>query len=342
MTESFDLVPPLPREIQLEVTGACNLRCQMCLVSYRAPLNKINGSMSFETFRSIVDDLPDLEQVTLQGLGEPLLAPDLFRMIEYASSRGIRMGFNTNGTLLSRDRARRLVDAGLHWLHVSLDGASRETYEGIRRGSDFDRVRTNIHGLVEVKRELGADRPRVQLVFVAMRRNIAELPDLVRLAADWGVESIWVQNLSHSFSDTDPAGAYRKIRTFAATEALWRDAESGVEGRRWFDEASELAAELGVDLRLPRLDEASPTPLLAAGEPGCDWPWRSSYVTHDGVVQPCCMVMGSDRAELGRVDESTGFRAVWENERSQAFRAALKTALPPDVCRGCSMYRGVF
>jgi MoaA/NifB/PqqE/SkfB family radical SAM enzyme len=115
--------PPLPKEIQLEVTGACNLASRMCLIRYRPKLGKREGAMCFDTFKRIVDDLPELEKITLQGLGEPLLAQDLYRMIEYASGRDVRMGFNTNATLLTRDCARRLVIAGLAWLHVSLDGS---------------------------------------------------------------------------------------------------------------------------------------------------------------------------------------------------------------------------
>lgn len=92
--------------------------------------------MCFHTFKELVDAVPRLERLTLQGLGEPLLAPDLFHMLEYAAERGIRAGFNTNGTLLTRPISERLVALGVDWLHVSLDGATAETYEGIRDGSD--------------------------------------------------------------------------------------------------------------------------------------------------------------------------------------------------------------
>src|SRR4051812_167080 len=104
--------PPLPRELQVEVTAACNLRCHMCLVRYRPPVDRVHGSMSFDRFRATVDALPVLEKVTLQGLGEPLLVPDLLQMVAYASARGARVGFNTNGTLLTREKATQLVEAG--------------------------------------------------------------------------------------------------------------------------------------------------------------------------------------------------------------------------------------
>ena len=330
--------PPLPREIQIEVTGACNLACRMCLVRYRPKLGKREGAMCFHVFKSILDDLPELEKLTMQGLGEPLLAPDFDEMVEYACERGIRVGFNTNGTFLTRERAERLVRAGVDWLHVSLDGATKETYEGIRDGSDFDKVRRNIADLVEVRREHGADRPTIQLVFVAMRRNLHELSALVRLAAELGVESVWVQNLSHSFSDTDPSGSYAAIRRFAAGEALW--SEPNPEAVRRFEDAAALAEELGIGLRLPRLEEPEPEP-REPGSPGCHWPFESAYVAHDGEVQPCCMVMGADRAALGSA-EHDGFARVWRNGSYAAFREALLTDEPPDVCAGCSLYRRVF
>jgi MoaA/NifB/PqqE/SkfB family radical SAM enzyme len=329
------LLPALPLEVQVEVTGACNLRCRMCLVRYRPALDRRTGSLSLETFKALVDELPRGSTVTLQGLGEPLLAPHLFDMIAHASARDCRVGFNTNATLLSRRRAERLVQAGLAWLHVSVDGATAATYEAIRDGARFEDVERNVRALVDVKRRLRASHPELSLVFVAMRRNVHELPALVRLAADWGVHRLRVQNLSHSFSDTDPAGSYREIREFAAREALWDSPErlAGV-----FAEAQAAAAEHGVELRLPR---AEPAPEASPATPGCEWPWRSAYVTRTGHVQPCCMLMGGDRAVLGDLSRAS-FADIWHGAAYRDFRAALHTSSPPDVCRGCAMYRGVF
>jgi radical SAM protein with 4Fe4S-binding SPASM domain len=329
----------LPTELQLEVTGACNLACKMCLVRYRPKLGRKSGAMCFHVFRDVVDALPDLRKLTLQGLGEPLLAPDFFRMVEYATARGIRTGFNTNGTFLTPPASERLVALGVDWLHVSLDGATRQTYESIRDGSDYGVVTRNIRALVGARRRLGSDRPTVQIVFVAMRRNLRELPALVELAAEWGVESVWVQNLSHSFGDTDPSGSYLEIRQFAEREALWQGEYERAEAV--FDQARALGERLGVELRLPRLREPdAPDPL--PGGVGCHWPFESAYVTHDGKVQPCCMVMGADRAVLGNLEEA-GFAEIWRSELYEDFRAGLQPGgIPPEVCKGCSLYRRVF
>ncbi len=333
--------PSLPRELQIEVTGSCNLRCRMCLVSYRPEIGRREGALDVEIFRALIEENPQLKRVTLQGLGEPLLAPDLVTMVELASARGIEMGFNTNGMLLTERRAEQLVRAGLGWLHVSLDGARADTYEAIRGRADFDRVGRNVRQLVEVRRRLGAERPRLSLVLVAMRRNLAQIPEVVRLAAEWGVGRLWVQNLSHSFSDTDPSGDYRGIRAFAEEEALWNSDD--LEHARWvFAAARREAGRLAVELRLPRLQARAGTRKAEPGQPACDWPWRSAYVTHEGLVQPCCMVMGSDRVRLGDLKQRR-FSEIWSSEAYAEFRRGLTgEAAPHPVCAGCSVYHGVF
>lgn len=330
--------PPLPRELQLEVTGACNLRCPMCLVSHRPALSRSTAAMTFARFRELVDALPGLRRVTLQGLGEPLLCPDLVAMLRYAAERGVQAGFNSNGLLLTRARAEELVAAGLGWIHVSVDAPTPEAYASIRRGGELARLERNVRDLMEVVRAAGDRAPEVHLVAVAMRRTLHLLPDLVRLTADWGVGRLWVQGLSHSFADADPAGGYAGLRAFVAGEALWSE-DAPPETAGVMAAARRVAAELGVELRLP--SPPRPPARRAPGTAGCDWPWRSAYVTHRGDVQPCCMIMGADRATLGRLDEQP-FREVWDGAAYTSFREALLTEEPPEVCRGCSAYRHVF
>lgn len=335
MAGEWSTAPPLPREIQVEVTAACNLRCRMCLVRYQPPVDRVTGTMSLADFTALVDGVPGVERITLQGLGEPLLVPHLDDMVRLAAGRGIAVGFNTNGTLLTAERAERLVDAGLAWLHVSVDGATAATYESIRDGAHFDRVRRGVEAIVAARARRGTGRPDISLVCVAMRRNHRELPALVRLAAEWGVGRLWVQNLSHTFSDTDPAGRYEEIREFAGAETLHGVAEADES----FGSARRAAEELGVELRLPRTEE-SPAP-RPPGTPGCDWPWRSAYVTRDGGLQPCCMVMGADRAEVGHLADGP-LAEQWVAAPYRRFREQLLSDEPPTVCRGCSSYRGLF
>src|SRR4051794_25983495 len=262
-------VPPLPEHLQVEVSGACNLRCRMCLVRYAPAVGRREGALAYEDFLALVDSVPGLRRLTLQGLGEPLLSPHLLDMIRHAAGRGVHVGFNTNGVLLSRGLARELVAAGTGHVHVSLDGASAATYEDVRHGTghaprpgQFERVVANLRGLLAARGD--APEPRVVLVFVAMRRNVGELEALVGLAAELGVDELWVQTLSHVFSDTDPAGEYTDIRRYAASEALFADPATAADAHSVFARAAARARELGLKLRLPELERT------AAGS--CSWP----------------------------------------------------------------------
>src|SRR4051794_11728200 len=238
--------PPLPAHLQVEVSGACNLRCRMCLVRYAPAVGRREGALAYEEYLELVDSLPGLRRLTLQGLGEPLLSPHLLDMVRHAAGRGIHVGFNSNGVLLTRAVARALVVAGTGHVHVSLDGATAATYEDVRHGTrraprpgQFERVVANLRGLIAARGD--ARRPRVVLVFVAMRRNLGELEALVDLAADIGVDELWVQNLSHVFSDTDPAGEYEAIRAYAESEALFADAGTAAATQAVFARAAARA-----------------------------------------------------------------------------------------------------
>ncbi|MFC3384207.1 radical SAM protein [Couchioplanes azureus] len=329
--------PPLPSHLQLEITSACNLRCMMCLVRYRPPVNKLSGAMRPELFHRLVEQVPELRRLTLQGLGEPLLSPYLPEMIRTAVDRRITVGFNTNATLLTARRAAELVASGVDWLHVSLDGAHPRAYEKIREGASFDAVVANLAGLVTAKRAAGSATPWIRVVFVAMRDNVGELSGLVRLLGGIGVDELHVQNLSHSFSDTDPAGRYEGIRSFTAEQALWTGADQD-RAREAFAAAAEAARDLGLRLRLPAVGAPDPG---GAHRRGCSWPWDAAYVTSAGVVQPCCMVMGDDRVSLGDVTEQT-FPEIWRGPAYREFRRRLTGDDPPEVCRGCSLYHRTF
>jgi radical SAM protein with 4Fe4S-binding SPASM domain len=325
---------PLPTALQVEVTGSCNLSCRMCLVSYRPRLGR-SATLSLSSLRSLLDDLPSLRELTLQGLGEPLLAPDLEAMVTEASSRGIRVGLNTNGTLLTAAKSRALIAAGLDWIHVSIDGACQETFADIRVGGRLDTVVGHLRELLAARAELGLGRPRVQMNTVLMRRNASELNALLDLAADVGVDRVWIQGLSHDFADVGEDETFVSIRAWTAAQQLGDDQLDTL-----LADAAHRADQLGLDLRLPDAP-ANSLPRLA-GEPGCDWPWRSAYVGYDGTVQPCCMLMGHDRGVLGNVHDQP-LSSIWRSAEYDSLREGLRSEHdPPDICRGCAVYRRRF
>jgi radical SAM protein with 4Fe4S-binding SPASM domain len=330
----------LPKFLQVEPVGQCNLRCRMCAVQFRqdGPPHGPPAFMDFDIFTLLLEQFPALEELQLQGLGEPMMHPRFFDMIEYAVARGIKVSTNTNATLMFAHRAERCVTSGLGEIHISIDGATAETYERIRVRAHFDRVIANVEGLVAARRRLASATPRIRMVVVAMRQNLHEFPDLVRLAHRLGIDMLFFQHLCHDFGETSLPAHYRPMRDFVDGGTL--EQEDPARVARYFDEARQVAGELGVELRLPRTQRRLHPP----GTPGprrCSWPWTGAYVSYQGLAMPCCMVSTPDRIQFGNMAEQ-GVETVWNSANYQAFRDALSTDTPPDVCRSCAIYSGTF
>ncbi|WP_232429457.1 SPASM domain-containing protein [Noviherbaspirillum autotrophicum] len=330
----------LPRFVQIEPVGQCNLRCRMCPIQFRGEggPGQPRAFMDFDVFCRLIDQFPQLAELQLQGLGEPMLHPRFFDMVRYAAARGIAVSTNTNLTVLTDARARQCVESGLHTLHASLDGATADTFQAIRVRARFERVLRNLRRLVQAKAALGRTQPDIRLVAVVMRRNLHELADLVRLAHRESVRELSVQHLCHDFGESSLPERYRPMRGFVDRESLVGDDPQRVE--RHFGAARETARELGVTLRLPNVTPR-PHPPGMPGRARCDWPWRGSYISYDGRAMPCCMVSTPDRIHFGDMAQS-GVAAVWNNERYTAFREQLASATPPEVCRSCAIYAGTF
>jgi radical SAM protein with 4Fe4S-binding SPASM domain len=184
----------------------------------------------------------------------------------------------------------------------------------------------------------GSERPRVRMVMVVMRQNLHELPDLVRCAAEWAMESLFVQHLCHDFGESSLPAHYRPMRDFVQAQTLLEEDPQRVE--HYFALARDAAKSLGVDLRLPRTRPRLHPP----GTPGrtrCSWPWDGAYVSYTGEAMPCCMVSTPDRANMGNMAEQ-GVEAVWNGEVYAAFRDKLASEEPPEICRSCALYAGIF
>jgi len=178
-------LPYLPTKLDIEPLSRCNFHCIMCPVS-DWPKYQRAGDMSFEDFKKLIDSQYGLTEIKLQGLGEPLLARDtFFQMISYARSKELWVRTVTNGSLLHlNDNYRRLIDADPSEVQVSIDGATKETFEKIRRGSKFERVTENCGLLNGYCKEKGLVRTRMWTVI--QKENVHEFLDFVPHAARMG------------------------------------------------------------------------------------------------------------------------------------------------------------
>jgi radical SAM protein with 4Fe4S-binding SPASM domain len=330
----------LPHFVQIEPVGQCNLRCQMCPIQFRdsEPSGRISALMEFDTFCRLIGQFEHATELHLQGLGEPLLHPEFFQMVAHAVRRGFLVSTNTNMTVMSEARARECVQSGLDTLHVSLDGANAEVYEAIRLRSRFEKVLRNLRRLMAAKAAAASLLPHVRIVAVVMRKNLAELPGLVRLAHQEGAESLSVQHLCHDFGESSLPEKYKPMRSFIDAESLLHEDRSRVA--TFFEQARTEASALNLELRLPNL-EPRPHPAGMTGKARCDWPWRGSYISYDGKAMPCCMVATPDRINFGDM-AAEGVDQVWNNDAYSEFRQQLSSAVPPEVCRSCAIYSGTF
>ncbi|MDB5761284.1 MAG: radical protein [Herminiimonas sp.] len=330
----------LPHFVQIEPVGQCNLRCRMCPIQFR-PDGAPGGPpafMNYNVFCRLIDQFPQMTELHLQGLGEPLLHLHFFDMVRYAVERGIRVSTNTNLTVLTEQRAEECVRSGLHAMHVSIDGASAEVYEAIRVRSRFSKVLRNLRRLMQARKNLHGMSPEVRLVAVVMRSNLAEMPALVQLAHDEGVDTLSVQQLCHDFGESSLPERYRPMRTFIDGETLQHEDPERVG--HYFNRARALADALGVTLRLPAIEPRRHAAAVS-GRKRCDWPWRGSYISYDGQAMPCCMVATPDRINFGNMADD-GVAPVWNNHAYSMFRERLADGPPPEVCRSCAVYTGKF
>jgi MoaA/NifB/PqqE/SkfB family radical SAM enzyme len=175
------------RLLQVESAIACNLSCVMCPWREITKDSRNQGLMSPEIWKAIRPYLPDVKSVDFTGGGEPLLQPKLEKWLADAKRAGCETGFLSNGLLLKKDRLRRILEVGVDWICISMDGATADLYNKIRIGSDFDRVCENVANLAALRT---AKLPKTMINFVLMDLNIHQVQDMVRLTAKLGVDQL--------------------------------------------------------------------------------------------------------------------------------------------------------
>jgi MoaA/NifB/PqqE/SkfB family radical SAM enzyme len=173
-------LPPRPTTLWIETTNHCNMNCLMC---DRDNLNRRREHMEWPMFERVVDEAVSMgiRRIKLNRFGEPLLHPDIHRMVTHVKSRGVPwVFFASNGTLLDAPTRERILKSGLDLLVVSIDGHTPETYGRIRSGASLEEVSSNVEELLNLRTRRGRKQPFVQINMVLMKDNEAEAPDLIR------------------------------------------------------------------------------------------------------------------------------------------------------------------
>jgi radical SAM protein with 4Fe4S-binding SPASM domain len=161
-----DRAPRLPDIVQIESTNLCNAKCVFCP---RDEMHRRQGVMDMALFRKIVDECASLQitHVRVHNYGEPFLDRQLVEKVRYAKERGIKeVGMISNGSLITEEIARGMIDAGLDAINISVDAAGKEVFERTRVNLEYDTVIGNIRTLARLRGEMGKKRPKLILSFV--------------------------------------------------------------------------------------------------------------------------------------------------------------------------------
>lgn len=152
------VLPYFPIRIWLETTNRCNLRCSVC--PNAADTVSSRGNMDLDLYRRIVDQLAGrVNDLNLSHRGEPLYHPELETMIRMASERRLATRIHTNATMLDRERAVSLLEAGPDLISFSFDGYDKATYEAVRIGGVYEETLQNINYFLEEKKRRGLKKP---------------------------------------------------------------------------------------------------------------------------------------------------------------------------------------
>jgi radical SAM protein with 4Fe4S-binding SPASM domain len=172
--------------------------------------------MSWETYQKIILEAEKYECPSLnpQGLNEPLLDQDFESYVKFAKNHGfLDVMINSNATLLSEERSRKILGSGLTRLRFSLDAATKETYEKIRVGAKYDSVMKNIKRFIKIRDQEGFKLPIVGVNFVKMKINEHEINEFIEKWRD-EVDFIALQEFVPPESDSDYSEFFTSDLTF--------------------------------------------------------------------------------------------------------------------------------
>jgi len=301
---------------QIEITTRCSLQCTMCIKTARKEWHR--KDMSVNGFKTIVPNLHDVKSVVLEGWGESLLHKNLVDFICLAKTAGPEVGFVTSGMGLTPDYAHRIVDAGVDFMGFSLSGATAKTHNAIRVNSDFDALIASMNNIRQLSLNNPLRKPKLHIVFLMLRENVHEIPTLLDLAHEIGINEIVLLNIIQVTSWLQDS---HKIFT-CEEGSLYKDAIKG---------AADKARKLKISLSLPAV---LPQNVAVCSENPLD----NIYISVDGEVSPCVFLNPPVTSPITRIFCGTEYPTlpvsfgniftepwdrIWTNKEYEEFRDAF-------------------
>lgn len=332
--------------VYLEITNTCNLGCRTCVRNvWEEPL----GFMDQPTYQRLLDGMRafnPLPTVFFGGFGEPLAHPGVLDMVRTAAGLGVPVEMITNGVLLDEAAARGLLEAGLHRLWVSLDGATPDRYLDVRLGDELPAILANLRRFKDLRTQTGASTG-LGIAFVALRRNLADLPAVLELGLELGADHFSVTNvLAHT----------REMRAEILYERTqYQSPDRRSTGQAWINlPRTDLTPE--IQAILARIERSGCQVVIAGEHPQraanrCPFIEKGSLsVRWDGQVSPCLALLHTQDSYLDnhlRRSHATlvgdlnrqNLAEIWLDPHYIDLRRRLKDFdfSPCTICNSCEM-----
>jgi len=275
----------MPISYSIEPTNHCNLRCPECpsgLGSLTRPL----GLLNTDDFKKLIDDICLTGfYIQLFFQGEPFINKNLYAMINYAQNKNMYVSISTNGHFINEENAAIVLKNAPDKIIYSIDGLDEESYQNYRVGGTFEQADAGLRALLKKKKELNQKHPYVELQFIVMKQNEHQLDEVLKYGKEIGVDKVVFKTMQIS--------SYENALKFLPSNKKYR--------RYIIDNGS-----FGIKGKMKN---------------HCFAVWRTSVITWDGKVVPCCFDKDADY-ELG-LTNGKSFKDVWHSNEYNNYREKI-------------------
>lgn len=309
-----------PKKVIISPTDWCNLKCSTCwrLDKKENPNSYRDKELTFDEISGVLRDCRKLgvKEIDLTGGGEPFSRKDMLEIITLAKELRFWVTFTTNGTLLSEETVRRLIEIGLDDITFSFDGSTAELNDSIRGSGLFEKTRKSLSLLQNVKSEMGSEVPVVRIAFVITAANYHNIPGMVRFAAENGIKALQFSTLLEWDSN----------RHLSMVKCSGQDAMSALE------EGARIAKELSIYTNLASIIRHG---FFEHKLPKfCFAPWELLFINSRGEALACCILASFYENVLGNVRD-TSLEELWNSEKMREFRERLAAGKFYKGCERC-------
>lgn len=309
--EPLAIKMPLPSYIQIEPTFKCNLLCSNC---FRTSYKREKMNLDPALFKLILEQLPDLKVIKLQGLGETLLYDHLETILTYGKERNIEFITISNGTMISEKNSDFLLSYFSNF-YLSLDSLLPERFSKIRGKSNLEEILKNFKILSNKKEKY---KTKLGINFVITHENYDEIKNLADFVREYSIDIITLVEIENWFLPSqkeykNTMEYIKKSREFSSVIRV-----SVIELMEEMKKTGTEAYFIGSEKRKER----------------CLWPFYLSCITCDGYVIPCCTRANTELSGLGNVRE-TDFKDIWNSTAYMEIREAIIKNKPSFTCDTC-------